>query len=98
MIKETPEGVLVAVKVLPRSSRCEICGRHGDALKIKVTSPPVDGRANEEVVDFLTENLGIKKSRVNIVAGHNATRKVIAVAGCRRGDIERLLGETGKVD
>ncbi|HOF05860.1 MAG TPA: DUF167 domain-containing protein [Syntrophales bacterium] len=97
MIKETPEGVLVTVKVLPRSSRCGICGRHGDALKMKVTSPPVDGRANEEVIEYLAACLGIKKGQVTIVAGHNTTRKIIAVTGCRRGEMERLLGETQKV-
>ncbi|HAJ26196.1 MAG TPA: hypothetical protein DCG53_02940 [Syntrophus sp. (in: bacteria)] len=47
MIKETAAGVLLALKVLPRSSRCAIIGPHGDALKIKVTSPPLEGRANE---------------------------------------------------
>jgi len=92
MIKETPEGVLVTVKVLPRSSRCEICGIHGDAMKIKVTSPPVDGRANEEIIAFVADSLGIKKGRVTIVTGHAATRKTVAVAGCCRGDIDHLLG------
>lgn len=93
MIRETPEGFLLNVKALPRSSRCGICGIHGDALKIKVTAPPVDGRANEEIVSFLASGLGIKKGQVTIVAGHNATRKVIAVTGCDRREMERLMGE-----
>jgi hypothetical protein len=93
MIRETPEGFLLNVKALPRSSRCGICGIYGDALKIKVTAPPVDGRANEEIIAFLASGLGIKKGQVTIVAGHNATRKVVAVTGCGREDIERLMGE-----
>jgi len=93
MIRETPEGFLLNVKALPRSSRCGICGIYGDALKIKVTAPPVDGRANEEIIAFLASGLGIKKGQVRIVTGHNATRKTVAVTGCRREDIERLMGE-----
>jgi uncharacterized protein (TIGR00251 family) len=89
MIKEIPEGVLLKLKVLPRSSRCEIMGAHGDALKIRVTSPPVEGRANDEIIDFLAETLGIKKGRLAIVAGHTSRHKTVAITGCNRQDLER---------
>ncbi|MDI9570161.1 MAG: DUF167 domain-containing protein [Pseudomonadota bacterium] len=98
MIRETPEGFLLDIKVLPRSSRCGICGIQGDALKIKVTAPPVDGRANEEIVAFLADVLGIRKGQVTITAGRNATRKVVAVTGCGRRDLERLIGGEGRAD
>lgn len=91
MIKETAEGVLLTLKVLPRSSRCEIIGLHGDALKIKVTAPPVDGRANEEIIEYLATALGIKKGKLSIVAGHASTRKTIAISGCNRQDVNGLM-------
>jgi len=90
MIKETSAGILLTLKVLPRSSRCEIIGPHGDALKIKVTSPPVEGRANEEIVEFLAETLGIKKGQVAIVSGHASRQKTVAITGCNRHELERL--------
>ena len=90
MIKEIPDGVLLKLKVLPRSSRCEIIGPHGDALKIKVTAPPVEGRANEEIVEFLAETLGIKKGQVAIVSGNLSKRKTVAITGCNRQELERL--------
>ena len=96
MIKETSAGVLLKLKVLPRSSRCEIVGPHGGALKIKVTSPPVEGRANEEICEFLAETLGIKKGRVAIVSGHASQRKTVAIAGCNRQDLERHASTTKK--
>ena len=93
MIKETAAGVLLALKVLPRSSRCAIIGPHGDALKIKVTSPPLEGRANEEIVEFLAETLGIKKGQVAIVSGHASRQKTVAITGCNRQELERLTGK-----
>lgn len=96
MIKETSEGVLLTLKVLPRSSRCGIVGLHGDAWKIKVTSPPVEGRANEEIVAFLSETLGIKKGQVTIVSGHTSQRKTVAITGCNRQDLERHVSTTKK--
>jgi uncharacterized protein len=90
MIKETSAGVLLKIKVLPRSSRCEIIGTHGDALKIKVISPPVDGRANDEIVEFLSVTLGIKKAQVAIVSGHKSQRKTVAITGCNSQELERL--------
>ena len=79
--QENPEGVLFQIKVLPRSSRSEAAGRHGDALKLKITAPPVDGKANEEVVRYLAKFLGVKAARVAIVAGDHARIKTVAVAG-----------------
>jgi uncharacterized protein len=93
MIKEIPAGVLLKLKVLPRSSRCELVGRHGDALKIKVTAPPLEGRANEEIIEFLAEALGIKKGRLTIVNGHKSQHKTVAITGCNRQDLDGLTGK-----
>ena len=70
-VRETDRGVAFQIRVLPRSSRCELAGLHGDALKIRITAPPVEGRANEECIRFLSSLLNVKKSDVAIAAGQS---------------------------
>jgi len=79
--QENSAGILFQIKVLPRSSRCGTAGRHGDALKIKITAPPVEGKANEEVVRFLAGLLGVKTAQVAIVSGDHSRIKTVAVTG-----------------
>jgi uncharacterized protein len=67
------------VKVVPGSSRDQIVGWLGDALKIKVMAPPEKGRANEAVVEILAEKLGISTDDIEVVSGHSSTSKVIAI-------------------
>ncbi len=86
-------GVTFAVRVVPRASRNEIVGVHGDALKVRLTAPPVEGRANEALVAFLAKRLGVRKSQVEIVAGATSRRKMIRVSGVLTQEVEeRLLG------
>jgi hypothetical protein len=68
------------VKVVPGSSRDQIVGWLGDALKIKVMAPPEKGRANEAVVEILAEKLGISTDDIEVVSGHSSTSKVIAIS------------------
>jgi uncharacterized protein (TIGR00251 family) len=96
MIKEIPDGVLLKLKALPRSSRCEIIGPHGGALKIKITAPPLEGRANEEIIEFLADTLGIKKNQVTIVSGHASRQKTVAITGCNRQELELHVSTTKK--
>ena len=92
-ITEAGDGVTFAVRVVPRSSKSEITGIHGDALKIRLTAPPVEGRANEALIAFLAKRLGVRKSQVEIVAGATSRRKAIRVMGVSLQEVEeRLLG------
>ena len=92
-ITGTEDGVTFAVRVVPRASRNEIAGIHGDALKIRVTAPPVEGRANEALIAFLARRLGVRKSQVEIVAGTTSRRKMIRVSGLSlQGVKEHLVG------
>jgi uncharacterized protein (TIGR00251 family) len=92
-ITEAEGGVTFAVRVVPRASRNEIAGVHGDALKVRLTAPPVEGRANEALVAFLAQRLGVRKSQVEIVAGATSRRKMICVLGLSAREVEeRLLG------
>jgi uncharacterized protein (TIGR00251 family) len=89
--RETEEGVVFQVKVLPRSSRCEIAGVQDGALKLRIMSPPVEGRANEECVAFLCSSLGVKKHQGAIIKGHKARIKTVLMKGVTPKDIEALM-------
>ena len=80
------------VKVVPGSSRDQIVGWLGDALKIKVTAPPEKGKANERVVELLAGALGIDADDVAIVAGHASPSKVVAIAGLDDDAVREALG------
>lgn len=92
-LQETPEGTLLILQVLPRSSRNEIVGVHGDHLKIKLTSPPVDGAANKCCRGFLAKLLGVAKSDVVIVSGETSRKKRVLLRGVRACDIERYFSD-----
>jgi len=90
-IKETANGVIIQIHVLPRSSKCEVVGWQGDSLKIKITAPPLEGRANEECIRFLAESLGVKKARINIISGLKSRNKTVAVEGLKKEDVETII-------
>ena len=90
-IRETPEGVIFKVIVQPRGSKNEIIGLQRDALKIRLTAPPVEGAANKMCIEFLAKSLKIRKSDVEIVRGQRSRTKKMLVRSARRKKIESLL-------
>jgi uncharacterized protein len=74
-LKENSNGIILKVFVQPRSSRSMIAGQHGDALKIKLTAPPVDGAANKMCIQHLAKWLKISKSSIEIISGHSSRTK-----------------------
>ena len=74
-------AVRFGVRVQPRSSRTEVAGVHAGALKVRLHAPPVDGAANEALVAFLAEALGVPRRQVRIVAGASSRAKVVEVEG-----------------
>ena len=80
-IEATNDGCRLQVHVVPRASRTQLAGIHGDALKLKVAAPPVDGAANEAVVRFLAHRLGVRRDAVGIVSGATGRLKVVVVRG-----------------
>ena len=80
-IKESSEGASFAVKVHPRAKVNAITGELGDALKVSLTTPPVEGRANEACVEFFAKLLKVPRSSVTIASGLSGRNKVIRVAG-----------------
>jgi uncharacterized protein (TIGR00251 family) len=81
----------LTVKVVPGSSRDQIVGWLGDALKIKVIAPPEKGKANEAVIDLLAEALGVSTDDIEVVSGQSSPSKVIAVTGMDDEAIKKAL-------
>ncbi len=69
------------VHVAPRARSTAVAGRHGDAIRIRIAAPPVDGAANAELVRFLAERLGVPRGAVAIVSGAGARRKTVEIVG-----------------
>ncbi len=80
-----------SVRIQPRASKNEALRMEDGGLKIRLTAPPVDGAANEALVKFLADRLGVAKSRVEIVSGHTSREKIVKISGVSRADAERLL-------
>jgi hypothetical protein len=83
----------ITVKAHPRARRTGLAGRFGDAYKLDLASPPVDGKANEECIRFLAELAGTPRSRVRIVAGAKGRLKVIEIEGMAQEDLERRIND-----
>lgn len=78
-IQEKQDGLVFAIRVQPRSSRNQLAGLYGDALKINLTAPPVDNAANKACAAFLAGLLALPKSSVTIVSGHTSRNKQVMV-------------------
>jgi uncharacterized protein (TIGR00251 family) len=91
-ISSAEGGAAFPVRVMPRASKNEISGRHGEAVKIRLTAPPVEGAANEALIGFLSEILGVRKSQIEILSGHASRDKIVCVVGLKPHELEARLG------
>jgi uncharacterized protein (TIGR00251 family) len=87
---ETKAGVLVPIRVIPRSHRNAL-SLHGDTLHARLTAPPVEGAANEALIALIAAQLDLPKRNVTIVQGQNRRQKLIAIAGLHPEEIRRRL-------
>jgi uncharacterized protein len=81
MVQDTKDGVILTVHIQPKASTTECVGIHGDAIKIRVAAPPVDGAANDELVQFLARQLSIPSTSVRIYSGAGSRHKRVFVKG-----------------
>ena len=79
----------VTVKVHPRAKRTAVTGRLGEAYKLDLAAPPVEGKANEECVRFFAELAGVARARVRIVTGATGRMKVVEIEGMAQEELER---------
>jgi uncharacterized protein (TIGR00251 family) len=82
---------MVVVHVVPRAKVTEIAGRYGDAIRIRLAAPPVDGAANAELIRFLADRLGVPRHAVSIIRGAGGRRKTVTVAGLPTDRVDRML-------
>lgn len=90
-IRDTAGGATFAVKVHPRAKKNVITGVVGDAFKVALTAPPVEGRANEACIEFFANLLDVPRSSVTIAAGQGSRNKVIRVAGLTAEQVRQRL-------
>ena len=90
-LKESANGVSFAVKVHPRAHKDAITGTIGDALKLALTAPPVDGKANQAVIEFFADLFAISRSSVTIASGETSRTKVIRVSGISAEQVRQKL-------
>jgi len=89
--KQTEISATLAVRIQPRASKNSVMGMEDGSFKIRLTAPPVDGAANEALVEFLSEILSVSKSSVEIISGHTSREKRVKISGIGEADVTRLL-------
>src|SRR6266446_658129 len=90
-IKETSPGITVAIKVHPRAKKNAITGKIGDSLKVSLTAPPIDGKANQACIEFFANLLEVPRSSVTIASGLNSRNKVVRIAGLSGEEVGQRL-------
>jgi uncharacterized protein (TIGR00251 family) len=91
-IRGMPEAVTFAVKVHPHAKKNAITGEIGDALKVSLTAPAIDGRANEACIEFFTKLLKLPRSSITIASGRASRGKVIRVSGLSAEEVRNRVG------
>jgi len=92
-LQQRPDGVIVSIYVQPRASRTEIVGEQDGALKIRLTSPPVDGAANKLCCEFLAKRCGVPKRDVSLLSGETSRHKRLLIAGVELAAVAAALGD-----
>lgn len=91
-LKRHGDTLTLTLHIQPGAKKTEVAGEHGDALKIRLAAPPVDGKANAALLAFIAEKLGVAKSAVTLKSGQTSRRKVVEVGGVLEGVVTSLLG------
>jgi uncharacterized protein (TIGR00251 family) len=91
-VTEGKEGCTFHVHVVPRSRHDTVVGLYGDALKVRLAAPPVEGKANRALQEFLAGRLGVSRSEVEILGGHASRHKRVRVRGVSAATVRALAG------
>ena len=83
--------ITLTLHIQPGAKRTEMAGLHGDALKIRLAAPPVDGKANEALLKFIARTLGLPRAAVHLKSGETSRHKVVEVMGATPETVERLF-------
>ena len=97
LLKMNKERTLITVQVQPGASRNKVTRYTEGILHVRIAAPPVRGKANRELIAFLSDILGVSKSSISIEKGHTSRRKVIQIEGMRQADTEAIIGKQEKI-
>lgn len=90
LIQAVKGAIEIQIYVQPGASKSELVGRHGEAIKVRIQAPPIEGRANEAVVEFLAKEFGVAKSAVEIVRGQSSRAKRVRINGLTLEQVPEL--------
>jgi len=90
-LRQGERQTTLTLHIQPGAKKTEVAGVHGDALKIRLAAPPVDGKANAALIAFVADRLGLAKSAVRLKSGQTSRRKVLEVTGAPADTVARLL-------
>jgi uncharacterized protein (TIGR00251 family) len=90
-LRETPDGCTLPVRAHPGAKHNAITGTHDGALKVSLTTPPTDGRANAALIEFLADRLNILRARVTLLTGATSRTKTLRIAGLTQNEVEEKL-------
>jgi len=93
-LRDTPDGCMLPVRVHPGARTNAVNGVHDGALKISLTTPPTDGRANEALIAFVAERLRIPRARISLVSGATSRSKTLRVTGKSAAEVQAALDPT----
>ena len=94
-VRDERGGAVLEVVVVPRASRTRVVGEHDGRLKLQLAAPPVDGAANEALLAFLADALGVRRTALALLRGETGKRKSIRIEGVAAAAVEAALGEGG---
>ena len=94
-LRDSADGCILPVRVHPGARRNDITGVHDGALKISLSTPPTDGRANDALIAFLAERLRVPRSRVTLLSGATSRSKTLRIAGNSAADVRAALSTSG---
>jgi uncharacterized protein (TIGR00251 family) len=94
ILRDTPDGCILPVRVHPGARTNAITGVHDGALKISLTTPPTDGRANDALIAFVAERLHVPRSRVTLVTGATSRSKTLRIAAKSAAEVQAALDAT----
>ncbi len=90
-LTDTPDGTVLTLRLIPRAAKNAIQGEHGDALKIRLCAPPVDGAANAALIEFLSDTLSLPRARIRLLSGKTSRTKRVLLAGMKAGEIRERM-------
>ena len=92
-LRESAGRTTLTLHIQPGAKKTEVAGQHGDALKIRLAAPPVDGKANAALIAFLAKACGVSKSAVELVSGDTCRAKRVRVSGADAARVAALCGD-----